>query len=271
MKPIVVDGPRMSDIAEQAESLLLKEFLLAELERGREVLGVHLWTHSPRRFTDNPHLVPLLQTLRERSIPLALQVSVTGLGGTDAEPGIEPPEEGFAHLRRLRDSGLLPPERVCLRMDPFQSWQGKRGRITNTDRIDSVLSAALEIGIRRVRTSLIVYGRYRSRIQPRARARELIIAPLDREEIGNRLRDWIGRGMDVRSCAFDLSREGIPPGACFDFPWVTGLPLEEPLKPVAARSGCRCHVPKAVKLWKVPRRSVCAGGCLACYAQEHAL
>jgi hypothetical protein len=24
-----------------------------------------------------------------------------------------------------------------------------------------------------------------------------------------------------------------------------------------------------VRLWKVPRRSSCAGRCLACYAQEH--
>jgi len=272
MKPLVVDGPRMSDIAEPEESLLLKSGLLLELQQGREVLGVHLWTHSPRRFASNPHLTELLRTLRDRGIPVALQVSVTGLGGSVLEPGIEPPHEAFQHLGRILDAGGLSPDRLCLRVDPLQAWQGTPAlRITNEDRIDPILETARGIGIRRIRVSLIEYGRYRARILPRARARGLNIAPLDRTQIGERLRSWIAGGMDVRSCACDLSAEGIPPGACLDFVWVTGRPLEEPQRPVAPRSACLCNVPAAVRLWKIPRRSACSGGCLACYAQNHAL
>jgi hypothetical protein len=120
-----------------------------------------------------------------------------------------------------------------------------------------------------VRVSLIVLERYRMKILPRARYRNLQRAPLDREEIAGCLGAWNRKGLDIQSCACDLLAEVVSPGACFDFTWITGLPLREPVKPVAARSGCRCLVPEYVRLWKVPRRSVCGGGCMACYAQEH--
>jgi hypothetical protein len=269
MKPVVVDGPRMSDIAEPEESRWLRDLLLAQLAREREILGVHLWTHSPRRFFRNPLLLPLMETLCRKEIPLALQVSVTGLGGTRAEPGIEPTEDAFVHLRRLLETGLLGPHRVCLRLDPLQAWQGPAGLLSNSTRIHEVLSEAWRMGIRRVRVSRIAIAPYRAKILARARNRGLEGAPVPEAEIASDLRDWIRKGMEIRSCACDLLDEGIAPGGCFDFPWVTRRQREEPEKPVAPRSGCRCHVPEYVRLWKVPRRSTCSGGCLACYAQEH--
>jgi len=269
MKPLVVDGPRMSDIVEPGESRLLADRIHEERTRGREILGVHLWTHSPRRFLHNPLLLPLLRTLREQRIPAALQATVTGLGGTVAEPGIESTGEALDHLGRLLDSGLITPDRICLRIDPLQSWQEGSRTLTNTDRMDGILADARKLGILRVRVSLIAFDRYRIKILPRTRYRKLKSLPLDRREIGKRLRDWIRKGLDVRTCACDLLAEEVPPGACFDFAWITGLPLEEPAKPVAARNGCLCLVPERMLLWKIPRRSICTGGCLACYAQEH--
>lgn len=269
MKPLVIDGPRMSDISENAEASLLREFLTARFRENRRILGVHLWTHSPCRLIKNPVLLSLLQELRERKIPVCLQVTVTGLGGTLVEPGIETTQEAFDGLRLLFQNGLMLPEHTCLRIDPIQAWQTPLGSVTNLSRMETLVETGSLLGIRRVRVSLIAFQRYRRKIVPRALRRNVGIKPVDPTEAGKILRRTIQSGMDVRTCATDLSQEGIPRGSCFDFPWITGLPLQDPLRPVAPRQGCHCFVPEDVRLWKIPRRSACSGRCLACYAQEH--
>ncbi len=269
MKPLVIDGPRMSDISEQPESRLLTDFLNERFREPRRILGVHLWTHSPKRVSRNPLLVRLLQDLLERGIPVTLQVTVTGLGGTVVEPGIETTKEAMQHLGLLIRDGLLRSDRICLRIDPIQSWAGEAGTVTNAGKIAPLLEQAKEMQIRRVRVSLIAYHRYRGKILPRAQKRGLELNELPLPDIGEALRDGIRKGMDIRSCVSALFSEGVPSGPCFDFPWVTGLPLLDPYRPVAPREGCLCFVPESVRLWKIPKRSSCSGGCLACYAQDH--
>lgn len=269
MKPLVIDGPRMSDIAEVEEALALSERVRESLQQGRPILGVHLWTHSPKRFLENQALRQVLAQLRDREIPIALQVTVTGLGATALEPGIEPEPEAFESLGRIVQEVLPNPGRVCLRVDPLQRWGSPHGPVSNLERVNGILGQARSMGIRRVRVSLVSYERYRPRIDPRLRARGFERMALTAQEAGETLRPWLSQGMDIRTCASDLAREGIPAGACFDFAWVTGLAPQGPQRPVAARKGCLCFYPESVLLWKVPRRSSCRGRCLACYAQDH--
>jgi hypothetical protein len=129
----------MSDIGEWGEASYLKELVDKCLEEGRRILGVHLWTHSPRAFATNPLLMSAIQRLREKSVPLAVQVTITGLGGTVLEPGIEATDQAFAHLRWLVDTGLLSSSRLCVRVDPIQRWQGPFRVVTNLDTLDRVL------------------------------------------------------------------------------------------------------------------------------------
>ncbi len=269
LKPLVIDGPRMSDIAETDEALALAERVRESVRQGRPVWGVHLWTHTPKRFLENETLRQVLADLRQRRIPVALQVTVTGLGGTALEPGIEPEHEAFSCLDRILQEQIPDPDRICLRVDPLQRWRGPRGLVSNLERIDGILEQARSRSIRRIRVSLVSYERYRGRIDPRLRARGLERMPVTAQEAGEILRPWLKLGMDIRTCASDLAWEGIPAGACFDFSWVTGLQAQGLLRPVAARKGCLCFYPDSVLLCKVPRRSACRGRCLACYAQEH--
>ncbi len=269
MKPLVIDGPRMSDISEWPEAVALNEFLQEQFQKGRRILGIHLWTHSPRKFVNNPLLLSMLQQLKQRDIPLALQVTVTGFGGTLIEPGIEPTEEAYDHLRGLLEKELLSSDRICLRVDPIQTWLLPSGPVSNTDMIEDILKQARSINIRRVRTSLLAFDRYRSRISPRMTSRNLKRGEINVEHTGKILKDALDQGMDISSCANDLSQMGIPSGCCFDFSWITGLPLLEPLQPVARRKDCLCFCPGYARLWKIPRRSACTGRCLACYAQDH--
>jgi len=259
----------MSDISEREESSWLLEFVDGCLQDARLILGAHLWTHSPRRFLENPWLRQALTRLREREIRVTLEVTISGLGGTVLEPGIEPTDEAFAFLDRLLETGWLQVQQVCLRVDPIQAWEGGTGRISNLDRIDGVLEKARETGLERIRVSLLSYHRYTAKILPRQTARGLRVLFLAPDDVGDVLRPWRARGLDIRTCASDLSRQGIPAGSCFDFEWVTGVQPEGKNRYVAPRKGCLCTVPESVRLWKVPRRSSCAGRCLACYAQEH--
>lgn len=269
LKPLVIDGPRMSDIAEIEEALALTARVRESLQQGRPILGLHLWTHSPKRFLQNEALSQVLVLLRDRKIPIALQITVTGLGATAVEPGIEPEAEAFESLDRIVQEVLPDPGRVCLRIDPLQRWDGPRGPVSNLERVNGLLEQARSMGIHRVRVSLVSYERYRFRIDARLRARGFEHTALTAQEAGETLKSWLRQGMDIRTCASDLAREGIPAGACFDFAWVTGLVLQGPQRPVAARKGCLCVYPESVLLWKVPRRSSCQGKCLACYAQDH--
>lgn len=268
-KPLVIDGPRMSDIAEVGEALALSERVRESVQQGRSILGVHLWTHSPKRFMENEVLRQVLAQLRDRKTPIALQVTVTGLGATALEPGIEPEPEAFESLDRILQEILPDPGRVCLRIDPLQRWIGPHGSVSNLERVDGIMEKARSMGIHRIRVSLVAYERYKSKIDPRLRARGFGRVAVTAQEAGEILRPWLKQGMDIRTCASDLAREGIPAGACFDFAWVTGLALQGLQHPVAARKGCLCFYPESVLLWKVPRRSSCRGRCLACYAQDH--
>jgi hypothetical protein len=269
MKPIVIDGPRMSDISEWSEAFYLKGLQDRSFEKGYSILGVHLWTHSPRRFRRNPIVAYVLERFQKNLVPCSLQITVTGLGGTFLEPGIETTEESFFHIQKLIKDTVIPPHRITLRIDPLQSWKHNRYLLTNLEKVHHLLERAHALGIHKIRISLIDFHTYKKKILPRMARMDLQYLPLDPSEVALRFRPWIEKGIDIRTCATDLTSQGIPSGACFDFAWVTGIPLSEERLPVAPRIGCLCYYPQDVTLWKIPRRSCCPGRCVACYAQEH--
>lgn len=269
MKPVVIDGPRMSDISEPGETRFLVDVQDRLLTQGAPVLGVHLWTHSPKRLRENTELLETIKRFRDRGVPVGLQITITGLGGTLLEPGVETTAESFACLGGIIEERILEAEKVCLRIDPLQAWRHRGGLIGNLEAIPAILQQAAVLGIRRARISIITFQRYQSKILPRmARLglEHLTVAP---SEAASCLRPWLEKGMQIATCATDLAREGIPSGACFDFTWLTGLPLCSDVLPVAKRTGCLCFYPREVSLVKIPRRSDCSGRCVACYAQEH--
>jgi len=270
-KPVVIDGPRMSDISEPGETRFLVELQDRLLAQGSSVLGVHLWTHSPKRLRQSPALLEAIRRFRERGVPVALQVTITGLGGTLLEPGVETTAEALAHVREILDEELLDPGKICLRIDPLQVWRHRGGLIGNLEAIPTILEQAAALGIKRARISIMTFQRYQRKILPRMVRLGLEHLAVDPTEAASYLRPWFGKGMQIATCATDLGREGIPAAACFDFTWLTGLPL--PLSPdalpVAKRTGCLCFYPREVSLVKIPRRSSCSGRCVACYAQEH--
>jgi hypothetical protein len=213
--------------------------------------------------------VSVLERFRKYSVPVFLQITVTGLGGTLLEPGIETTEESFSHIQRLLEDKILPPNQICLRIDPLQAWEKERHLITNLEKVPLILERTDALGIRKIRISLIEFHRYQRKIVPRMNRMNLTYLPVNPSQAALLFKPWIEKGMDITTCATDLTKEGIPAGACFDFPWITGIPPSKALLPVAPRRGCLCYYPESVTLLKIPRRSCCSGHCVACYAQEH--
>jgi hypothetical protein len=280
LKPRFYDGPRMSDLAGAGEAAWCADRIEADLEAGRTVLGFQGWTHSPARLLRQRRLLSLFSELRRRGTAVALQVSVTGLGSTLAEPGIGSVEEELEALGRVSASIGIDWEAVCVRIDPLQRYRRASGDILgNLEIASGVLGLAASLGVRRFRTSLLQHGRYRSRIDPRLEARGLRLVPPDASELETAIGSLLDAAgcfeAELRSCASPLP--GLEAGACFDPAWLRSLcDLPERKadrfwtseRPVAPRSGCLCASPADARMFKVPARSRCFGACAACYAQR---
>ncbi len=147
MQPVLIDGPRMSDISELAETLYLKKLQEHLVSKTAPIIGVHLWTHSPKRLIENTILIDVLTRFRAQGVPLAFQITVTGLGGTIVEPGIETTEQAFFHLEQLLEQQILDPEKICIRIDPLQVWHYKGQAIRNIEKTHFILEHAARLGI----------------------------------------------------------------------------------------------------------------------------
>jgi hypothetical protein len=278
-KPRFYDGPRMSDLAGEAEAACVAPALEDDLRAGRVVLGFQGWTHSPARLALRAPLLRALRSLRETGSAVTLQVSITGLGGSILEPGIRPPPEELEALRSVLDAIGIGWEAVSIRIDPLQEFVDGNGRAFGNLRAAPPLLAELAAaGARRFRTSAIEFPRYRSKIEPRAAARGLRLRPFEAAELeaaGRALAAAAAAsGAEIRTCASSIP--GLAPGACFDPAWLRDLcrrPEKEdpalwlPEAPVAPRKGCLCACPAASRILKIPARGRCFGGCAACYAQ----
>ena len=269
LKPLVIDGPRMGDIAEPGETQAFLLILRTAYTERRRIEAVQLWTHSPKRICENHDLMDILKKLKELNISTALQVSITGLGGHHKiEPGVETSEEAFKRLNEITQ--VIPPERICLRVDPIQSWLTDGGeKVSNESQTLQILVRAAQMGVQRARTSPLQYEQYKSKIQKRETTRGIRYVPPNMELAAKNMLRANKHGVEVKSCATDLTSFGIEPGACFDFLWLTGRKMEEPIRPVAKRQGCLCFFPRDVILRKIPKRSDCSGRCAPCYAQMH--
>ncbi|MHC4598239.1 MAG: DUF1848 family protein [Planctomycetota bacterium] len=278
-KPRFYDGPRMSDLAGEGEAAWVLSRLEEDDRAGRTVLGFQGWTHSPGRLLRRKDLLLRLHGLRDQGTALSLQVSITGLGATLLEPGIGATDEEFGALMELRRVLGAGWETFCVRIDPLQSFRDGRGEVlSNLPIAPGLFEKAARLGIRRFRTSLVQFEKYKHKIEPRLRKRGLTFAPADPTDVEEACRAMAEAakrfGAELRSCASPLPR--VDNGACFDpaqlrtlctHPMREADPVWKPDRPVAPREGCACAFPGEARLMKIPARTPCTGGCAVCYAR----
>jgi hypothetical protein len=230
------------------------------------VHSIVLMTKFPEAVLTRP-LAPVLGGYDQ----VVVQVTVTGLGGTDLEPGVPEPEVVLSRLEDLIDfTGR--PERVLLRFDPVLHWRpagesrrGARGSLlSNLPLFAETVRKARAAGVTVVKTSLVTPY---PKVVRRFKALGLELVPLSgrtREEVLSTLEaEAAEAGVNLEFCC-EPTRT---PSACVDAHLLTrlhprGLPAR-PDKAAGQRPHCRCA--HAVDLaWYSSHP--CPSGCLYCYA-----
>ena len=241
---------------------------------GAEVFA--FWTRDPAYILDNT------EALEKRGCAFYVMTTLTGYPAI-LEPNAPPPEAVIQTLQKL--AKRITPDKVIWRYDPvFLS------NITNFEfhRLNfSKIAARLSGSVKRVIVSL--YDEY-SRAEKRLAVLEQksLLERIDLGGTGSRdfnqggsrelltelrelLADMAGialrEGMEIQSCAEELSDCGIVSGACIDaeylgrlfYPKFTGKTALE--KDPGQRSGCRC-----VQSIDIGSYGRCSSGCVYCYA-----
>jgi len=194
-----------------------------------DALGaVVLWTKDPCAWRRHAGLSATLEALGARGIAVALQLTVTGLGGTPVEPGIPPWPEVRDTLADLITRRLLRPAAVKLRYDPVVALRDAGGRVwsnASEDLAAPVLRAFAELGVTRATASLAQIVEY-PRVARRLRNLGLDGALLTLDEGRAFLRRFadlaIARGYTYSTCVYPPDASSLQEG-CLDGRWLNGL------------------------------------------------
>jgi len=224
-----------------------------------------LWSKDFRNFLENAH------GLRDRLAAydqLYLHFTVTGLGGSAAEPAVPPWREALAQL-----SGLAAlaggPGRVSVRFDPLVFWR-EGGRVrTNLTIFPELAKIAAARGIKDIRISFAQwYGKARRRAAARGFA---YIDPPDETKracAADLAAVAADHGLVLHACCQPLLTgvAGIRPSACIDGELLERLhPRREPAarrKDRGQRADCLCTESKDIGSYT----QTCPHGCVYCYA-----
>ena len=192
-------------------------------------------------------------------------VTVTGLGGTDLEPGVPPPEAALKHLLALVELAGHPA-RVRLRPDPLIKVARRGAVITNVRAAQAIVRAGAGMGLVHFSTSFMAhYPRVVRRLR-RAGYEPLDFGPDEREEAVARLRAAAGPGAKVDLCCVP----GFPVSRCIDGELLAELhPRGERCrsdKAAGQREHCGCTHSLDLGWYGLS----CPSGCLYCYANPRA-
>jgi hypothetical protein len=210
---------------------LSRAHALAPLDLG--ALGaVVLWSKDPRALGEHDGVRAALLALHQAGVAVALQVTVTGLGGTPLEPGIPAWPETLAALERVLDYGLLPAAAVKLRYDPVGALRDAAGHLWSNREPGltvQVLDAAAALGIKRVTASRMEVAGY-VRVAQRLRRHGLTEEPWDEDQARAWFR-WLAgecdrRGMRYSTCVNPedpvlAARPDVE--GCIDGAWLNSL------------------------------------------------
>jgi len=128
-----------------------------------DIIGaVVIWTKGPvENLVEHTGLREALERYNENKAIIGLQLSVTGLGGTFMEPGIQAPEEVATGLKKVLDTGLVDPEAVQIRYDPLIRVKAPNGRIIRNDTrkaFEKIASLFSPLGVKFIETKFLLSG-----------------------------------------------------------------------------------------------------------------
>ena len=194
--------------------------------------------------------------------------TVTGLGGTAAEPGAPRPAAALAQLPALVELAG-DPRRVSLRFDPVVSWR-RGGRLaTNLDFFERAAEAAAAARLTDVRFSFAQW--YGKAVRRAGRTGFAFHDPAEEDKLaaaGRLAALAAARGLKLHACAqaFLARVPGVLRSSCIDGRLLAELhPRGEPAttaKDRGQRPECGCTA--SIDIGSYAQR--CGHGCVYCYA-----
>lgn len=230
-----------------------------------DVHTVVLWSKDFSNLLRNAHG---LRDLLAGYGQLYLHFTVTGLGGTDLEPGVPPAGVALSQIEGLVEVAG-DPRRVSLRVDPVVFWREDEALRTNLPFVETAARRAAEAGLSDLRFSIAQwYVKAKNRA---ARRRFRFVDPPDDEKLRAArtvaaVAEAHGLTPSVCSQTFIAAGAGIRPSACIDGRRLSSLhPRAEPAvarKDRTQRPDCRCT--ESVDIGSYAQR--CPHSCVYCYA-----
>ncbi len=219
-----------------------------------------LWSKDFSAILANRHAVG--DVLAEYD-QLFCQFTITGLGGSELEPGIPPWEVAARQLPELIEL-CGDPQRIAVRFDPIVHWGDGEEIKSNLPFARPILEACSRNDIKTVKISFTtlyrkVLRRWPTWYDPPPEERLQIAGEI--LELANSL------NLALQACSDPLLEEaGIPPSRCIDGKLLSQLHpkgLTTALgKDRGQRQECNCTESADIGSYKMP----CPGGCLYCYA-----
>lgn len=223
------------------------DYLLGKYHKYGEDHFWVLWTKNPQNIIGSG--IDYSRT--------ALQVTITGLGGSELEPNVPDPDTVCESVAKLIKDGFNP-KLINWRMDPLIPTFTKRKMVFN------IAGNLKDLGIERCTTSFITwYGHVKER-WPEGQSTQI-----DKEKQHNMVADMKkildGYGFKLYGCVQPHLNDVIIPSACIDgkyYAEVTGFEFDVNKDPYQ-RAGCNCTTSIDIGQYRS-----CPHDCVYCYSKK---
>ncbi len=264
-RPLIISASRRTDLpGYHAESCAKRIQKRISGLRTRKLVGVVFWTKHTRPFLRGNALHDLVS--RQIDNPI-INLTVTGLGDTDIEPGAPSTDEVLFDLPLLVDAFHKEPWRICWRFDPLLAGRSSIGEFA---RIASKMAA---LGIHTCTFSFPSYFSLKGDLTPQFEAAG--IPRWKSEDKAGFLRE-MGKiadplNIELKSCSQPDNmtlNPNVSPAQCIPADLIQkGLKSEETieLRPDwSQRTHCNCIESEDIGNYEQDR---CPGGCVYCYSK----
>lgn len=262
---IVFSASRLVDLAMWYPQALIDAYHAA-VARGWDPHTLMVWTKFPAALLSEP-LRSFLVDIQRQGVQVCLQLTITGMGGTEIEPGVPSWQETVAQLPEVIDL-IGDPRRIKARIDPQLRYMDAAGVVrSNYGQLEPIMSACAALGIEDFATSFVENGMHRKVTARFEKAGYTLMAPDENErlQIAESMMDVAATlGVNLSACAVP----GLPTGRCLDPDRLEELhPAHRELvhekKKQLGRPLCGCCFDLDLGGWP-PKK--CPSGCLYCYA-----
>jgi hypothetical protein len=218
-----------------------------------------IWTKDPCNMLEHARLRNTLRSLDQ----VFLLLSVTGMGGTEMEPGIPSAEAVLASLPDVVNL-VGGPGRVQWRFDPILVWRRDGKRCSNLRMFERLAPRFSVSGITTAITSICsLYPKVLKRFRDHGRCEPVELSVSERAALRARMKEIAKKeNFDLPWCC----DPDEPAARCINGELLTRLHprgIPAPTDPAAGqRERCGC-----TRSWDIGwYNQICRGGCLYCYA-----